>query len=256
MRLTVGQVENKICIVTGAAGSIGLATVRALLAEGGRVMMVDMSEERLRDAHASLGTNRAATCVADVTKAADAANYVAQTVALWGKVDVLFSNAGNDGPLVPTVDYPEDVFDSLMATHVRGCFLACKYTLPQMNEGGSIILTSSITGVKGVPNNVAYVAAKHAIVGIMRCVAREVAVRKIRVNTVNPGPLDNEFMRKAERRLSELTGKDWGAFYDSVIPAGRHGQPEEVARAVLFLASDQSSYTSGSTLMVDGALTA
>ena len=129
-------------------------------------------------------------------------------VATWGKIDVLFSNAGNDGPIIPTVGYPEDLFDRIIATHVRGCFLACKYTLPQTNDGGSIVITSSITGVKGVPGNCSYVAAKHVLVGLMRCIAKEVVPRRIRVNTANPGPIDNTFVRTAEKSMSQMIGRD------------------------------------------------
>lgn len=252
----MGAVEGKVCVVTGAAGSIGFATTQHLLNQGAKVVLVDLSEDRLKQAIARLNCERASYVVADVTRADRVRNYVDQTVARWGKIDVLFSNAGNDGPIIPTVDYPEDLFDKIIATHVRGCFLACKYTIPQMNDGGSIVITSSITGVKGVAGNCSYVAAKHALVGLMRCLAREVAPRRIRVNTVNPGPIDNEFMRTAERSMSTLIGRDAGEMFDEIIPLGRHGLPDEVARAVLFLASDQSSYTSGSMLMVDGAMCA
>jgi len=252
----MGQLDDKVCVVTGAAGSIGLATASLMLTEGAKVMMVDMSGERLRQAAETLNSSRVAWTVADVTKSQQVRQFVDNTVAKWGDIDVLFSNAGNDGPLIPTVDYPEDVFDSIIATHVRGCFLVCKYTLPKMRDGGSVVITSSITGVKGVAGNCSYVAAKHALVGLMRCLAKEVAPRGIRVNTVNPGPIDNDFMRTAERSMSKMLGRDAGAMFDQIIPLGRHGQIDEVARAVLFLASGQSSYTSGSTLMVDGALCA
>jgi NAD(P)-dependent dehydrogenase (short-subunit alcohol dehydrogenase family) len=252
----MGQLDGKVCIVTGAAGSIGLATTQLLLREGAKVMLVDLSEDRLRHAVAALDTPSAHYVVADVTKSDQVRHYVERTVTTWGRIDVLFSNAGNDGPIIPTVDYPEELFDSIIATHVRGCFLACKYTIPRMNDGGSIVITSSITGVKGVPGNCSYVAAKHALVGLMRCIAKEVAPRRIRVNTVNPGPINNAFMRTAEKSMSQMLGRDAGEMFDQIIPMGRHGMPEEVARAVLFLASDQSSYTSGSTLMVDGAMCA
>jgi NAD(P)-dependent dehydrogenase (short-subunit alcohol dehydrogenase family) len=104
---------------------------------------------------------------------------------------------------MPITEYPEDLFDQIIATHVRGCFLACKYTIPHMNDGGSIIVTSSTVGLKGVPGNCSYVAAKHALMGMMRCVSKEVAPRRIRVNSVNPGPVDNPFMRTAEKTLSK-----------------------------------------------------
>jgi NAD(P)-dependent dehydrogenase (short-subunit alcohol dehydrogenase family) len=252
----MGCLDGKVCIVTGAAGSIGLATTQLMLQEGAKVMLVDLSEDRLNQAAAVLDSERTDYAIADVTHAAQVRNYVDRTVARWGKIDVLFSNAGNDGPIIPTIDYPEDLFDKIVATHVRGCFLACKYAIPQMHDGGSIVITSSITGVKGVAGNCSYVAAKHALVGLMRCIAKEVAPRGIRVNTVNPGPIDNEFMRTAERSMSSLLGRDAGKMFDEIIPLKRHGLPDEVARAVLFLASGQSSYTSGSTLMVDGAMCA
>jgi NAD(P)-dependent dehydrogenase (short-subunit alcohol dehydrogenase family) len=252
----MGQLDGKVCIVTGAAGSIGADTARLMLAEGGKVMLVDKSAEGLERLAAGLPTERIATAIADVAQTEQVKAFVDATVAKWGAIDVLFSNAGNDGPLIPTVDYPEDIFDQIIATHVRGCFLVCKYTLPKMKDGGSVVITSSITGVKGVAGNCSYVAAKHALVGLMRCLAKEMAPRRIRVNTVNPGPIDNEFMRTAERSMSKMLGRDAGAMFDQIIPLGRHGRVEEVARAVLFLASDQSSYTTGSTLMVDGALCA
>jgi len=249
----LGLVEGKNCIVTGGAGSLGLASVRALLAEGANVTLVDLDADKLARTVRELGTDKAAFVAADVADAAATRNYVEQTVARWGKIDVLFSNAGNDGPLMPITDYPEDLFDRIIATHVRGCYLACKYTLPQMNDGGSIIITSSTVGVSGVPFNCSYVAAKHALMGIMRCVAKEVAPRRIRVNTVNPGPVDNVFMRTAEKSLSGILGRDAGEWFDEQIPFGRHAKPEEIAQAVCFLASDRSSYTSGTALMVDGA---
>jgi NAD(P)-dependent dehydrogenase (short-subunit alcohol dehydrogenase family) len=248
----LGLVEGKTCIVTGGAGSLGFASARALVAEGAKVMLVDLDAERLAQAARELGSNRAAFVAANVADAAQTRKYVAETVALWGKIDVLFSNAGNDGPLSPITDYPEDLFDQIIATHVRGCFLACKYTIPHMNDGGSIIVTSSTVGLKGVPGNCSYVAAKHALMGIVRCVAKEVAPRRIRVNSVNPGPVDNVFMRTAEKTLSEVIGRDAGEWFDEQIPFGRHARPEEIAQAVCFLASDRSGYTTGMPLMVDG----
>jgi len=200
---------------------------------------------------------RAAEFVAaDVTDTAQTKNYVEKTVKRFGKIDVLFSNAGNDGPLMPITEYPEDLFDKIVTTHVRGGFLALKYTIPQMNDGGSIIITSSIVGLKGVPGNCSYVAAKHALMGLMRGTAKEVASRRIRVNSVNPGPVDNAFMRTAEKTMSQLLGRDAGEWFDEQIPLGRHAKPEEIAQAVCFLASDRSSYTSGTALMVDGAFCA
>src|SRR5271170_3529301 len=117
----LGLVEGKTCIVTGGAGSLGLASVRGLLAEGARVMLVDLDADKLARTVGELATDKAAFVAADVTDAAQTRKYVGDTVARWGKIDVLFSNAGNDGPLMPITEYPEDLFDRIMATHVRGC---------------------------------------------------------------------------------------------------------------------------------------
>jgi NAD(P)-dependent dehydrogenase (short-subunit alcohol dehydrogenase family) len=252
----MAELADKTCIITGGSGSIGLATARLFLAEGAKVMLVDIDQPALDRAIADLASERVDAVLADVTKTEDTRSYVARTVAKWGKIDVLFSNAGNDGPLMPISEYPEELFDRIVTTHVRGCFLACKYVIPEMNDGGSIVITSSIVGVTGVPFNCAYVAAKHALVGLMRCVAKEVGRRGIRVNTVNPGPVDNEFMRTAERSMSKVIGREAGAFFDEQIPLGRHAQPEEVAAAVGYLASARSRYTSGSMIMVDGGFCA
>jgi len=131
----MGFLEGKVSIVTGGAGSIGLATVEAFLAEGAKVMLVDLDAEKLARATQALKSDKAAFVAADVTDANQTRRYVSETVKRWGKIDVLFSNAGNDGPLMPITEYPEDLFDRIIATRVRGCFLSCKYTLPQMNDG-------------------------------------------------------------------------------------------------------------------------
>jgi NAD(P)-dependent dehydrogenase (short-subunit alcohol dehydrogenase family) len=251
----MGMMDGKVCIVTGGAGSIGLATARMFVHAGARVMLVDRREESLRLAAAELGDQ--ADCVhADVSIAAQVKRYVDDTVARWGKIDVLFSNAGNSGVIAPVTEYPEDVFDSVVAVHLRGAFLACKYAIPQMNDGGAIIITSSIMGVRSDAGVCAYTAAKHAQVGFMRSVAKEVAPRRIRVNTIHPGPVDNDFQREVEQGLSRVVKRDATEMLDELIPLHRHATPEEVARAVLFLASDQSAFTTGSLLMVDGGLSA
>jgi len=167
---------------------------------------------------------------------------------------VLFSNAGNSGVMAPVVEYPEDVFDSVLAVHVRGAFLACKHGLPAMRDGASLVICSSVAGMRGDPGVSAYITAKHAQVGLMRSVSKEAAERRIRVNTVHPGPVDNEFQRNLEQRLSPVLGEDATAFFDRLIPLRRHAHPDEIARAVLWLASDDSSFTTGTTLMVDGGM--
>ncbi|MGZ5897870.1 MAG: SDR family NAD(P)-dependent oxidoreductase, partial [Xanthobacteraceae bacterium] len=140
----MGLLDNKICVVTGGAGSVGLASAKAFVREGGKVMIVDLKAEDAARAAKEINSPNVASCGADVSSAADTKAYLSATVAKWGKIDVLFSNAGNPGQAAPLTDYPEDVFDRTLAIHAKGAFLACKYGLPQMNDGGSIIITSSL----------------------------------------------------------------------------------------------------------------
>jgi NAD(P)-dependent dehydrogenase (short-subunit alcohol dehydrogenase family) len=248
--------DGRVCIITGGAGSIGLASASLLLQEGARVMLVGRHEESLT--HAAKILNRSAdflgTIKANVAEAKETQNYIHQTAAKWGKIDVLFSHAGISGVIKPITEYPEEVFDAVMAINIRGSFLACKYGLPQMNDGGSIILTSSIMGVTADPGVCAYAVSKHALIGLMRTVAKEAAPRKIRVNILAPGPIDNSFQTKIEEQLTEVVGEDGTQFLNRIIPLGRHGQAEEIARSVLFLASDQSSFSTGSIFMADGGM--
>jgi NAD(P)-dependent dehydrogenase (short-subunit alcohol dehydrogenase family) len=219
-------------------------------------MLVDLDEDELHRAVAGLPPERVAIKVADVRQAVHVEAYIDATVARWGKIDVLFSNAGNPGAIAPLADYPEDVFDDVYRVHVRGAFLACKYGIAQMNDGGSVIITSSVAGLRGDRGVYAYITAKHAQIGLMRSVAKEAATRRIRVNTIHPGPTRNSFQSGIEKQLSAVLGRDAGRFFDELIPLGRHAAPEEIARSVLFLASEQSSFMTGSLLVVDGGMSA
>ncbi len=248
--------DNKCCIITGGAGSLGLESARLLLDEGARVLLVDRSQEDLDTAAADLGGDNVLTAVADVTDAGQTQAYIDKAIDAWGQLDVLFSNAGVSGTNAPITDYPEDIFDNVIDVNVKGSFLACKYAIPHMTSGGSIIVTSSIMGVQARPNSVGYITSKHALVGLVRCVAREVASRNIRVNILAPGPIDNEFQTTIEDRISKTMGIDATAMLDQMIPLGRHARPGEVAKSVLFLASDQSSFSTGSVFMADGGFNA
>jgi len=252
----MGIMNGKICIVTGGAGSIGLASAALLLKEGAVVMLVGHNEENLARAAKTLNASPSVlgTMKANVADTQETQKYINNTVARWGKIDVLFSHAGISGVVKPITEYPEDIFDAVMAVNVRGSFLACKYGLPQMNDGGSIIITSSIMGVRADPGVCAYATSKHALIGLMRTVAKEVASRKIRVNILAPGPIDNSFQSRIEEQLTEVVGQDGTEFLNGIIPLGRHGRAEEIARMVLFLASDQSSFSTGSIFMADGGM--
>lgn len=248
--------QDKVCLVTGAAGSIGLASSELFLREGGKLMLVDRDEAGLAIARAALGahTPNMDGVAADVADATAMRDCIGRTVSRWGRIDVLFCNAGLSGVIRPVTEYPEDVFDAVMAVNVRACFLACKYGLPQMNDGGSIIMTSSVVGVTSDPGICAYATSKHAVIGLMRSVAKEAAPRRIRVNAIAPGPIDNAFQKNIETGIGAAIGRDAGKLLDALIPLRRHGRAEEIARAALFLASDQSSFTTGSVLMADGGM--
>ncbi|CAD7038376.1 NAD(P)-dependent oxidoreductase [Pseudorhizobium endolithicum] len=246
--------EGKTCIITGGAGSLGLATARLFLEQGARVVLVDISEVSLEEAAADLPSDRIELIAADVACSTDAERYVEQTVERFGPVDILFSNAGNFGTVAPIADYPLDVFEQVLAVHIRGAFLAAKSAVPKMRDGGSIVITSSVAGMRGDAGVYGYITAKHAQVGLMRCLAKELAPRNIRVNTIHPGPIENGFQLAVEQGLGEAIGADGTQFFNEMIPLRRHGTAEEVARSVLYLASDQSSFVTGTTLMVDGGM--
>lgn len=250
----MGQLEGKTCLITGGAGSLGLATARLFVEEGARLMLTDLDEGTVKKAVAGLPGDGVAGVAADVTRATDVERVVEETVARFGAIDVLFSNAGNFGVVAPIQDQPEDVFDAVLAVHVKGAFLFCKYAVPQMNDGGSIVITSSVAGTTGGPGGHSYITAKHAQIGLMRCLALELAPRRIRANTIHPGPIDNTFQLAVENKMSEFIGRDATAFFNERVPLHRHAAPEEIARSVLYLASPQSSFTTGAMLMVDGGM--
>ncbi len=167
---------------------------------------------------------------------------------------MLFSNAGNFGTVAPIESYPEDVLDAVYAVHVRGAFLMAKHAVPRMRDGGSIIITSSVAGVRGDPGVYGYIVAKHAQVGLMRVLAKELAPRRIRVNTIHPGPIDNGFQHAVEAGLGAAIQRDGAEFFNALIPLGRHATPHEIAQSVLYLASDESRFTTGLRMMVDGGM--
>lgn len=248
------KLDHRHALITGGAGSIGLATARLFCDEGARVTLTDLPGPALKAALTELPAGRAQVLAHDVTRADEWQQVVRDAVARFGPLDVLFSNAGNSGVMAPVVDYPDEVFDSVIAVHVRGAFLACKHGLPAMRDGGSLVICSSVAGKRGDPGVSAYITAKHAQIGLMRSVSKEAAARGIRVNSVHPGPVGNAFQDDLERRLTGVLGRDATRFFDEMIPLGRHARPEEIARSVLYLASDDSSFTTGSTLMVDGGM--
>jgi NAD(P)-dependent dehydrogenase (short-subunit alcohol dehydrogenase family) len=249
----VGRLSGRVAVITGGEGSVGMATARAFVREGARVALLGIEAGQLAEGGRELGDEALAiTC--DVTVAAQVRAAITQTVQHFGRLDIVFSNAGIFGAVAPVADYPDDEFDRVLAVHVRGSFLLCKHAMPVLSDGGSIVINSSVVGLTSDPGITAYAVAKHAVVGLMRTVAKEGAARAIRVNTVHPGPIDNEFQHRIEMAATGAPRAEAAKVFDGMIPLGRHARPEEIAAAVLFLASDESSFVTGSALVVDGGM--
>ena len=258
------RLAGKIALITGGAGGIGQAAARQFAAEGARVVLVDRDEEALQSVVGSIGEDRASYAIADVTQPEQVQSYVAAAVERWGGIDILLANAGIEGTIAPIPDYPVDMFDQVMAVNVRGVWLGLKYVIPVMRErgGGSIVITSSTAGIGGNADMSAYVTSKHAVIGMMRAAALECAPLGIRVNTVNPAPIETRMMRSLEEMRvaaadsSEVTVERTKQAFAARIPLQRYGNPEEVAKLMLFLASSESSFCTGGVYMVDGGRSA
>jgi NAD(P)-dependent dehydrogenase (short-subunit alcohol dehydrogenase family) len=260
----MARLEGKVAVITGATGGIGSAAARLFAEEGARVALVDLDESALQETVRSIGEEKASYTVADVTQPEQAQAYINAAVDRWGGIDVLLANAGIEGTLSPITDYPIDVFDRVMAVNVRGVWLGIKYVVPVMSGrgGGSIVITSSTAGIGGSSEMSAYTTSKHAVIGLMRTAALEGAPSGIRVNTVNPAPIETRMMRSIEDMRvaalddSKVTVEVAKQSFADRIPLQRYGDPEEVARMMLFLASDDSSFCTGGVYMVDGGRSA
>jgi NAD(P)-dependent dehydrogenase (short-subunit alcohol dehydrogenase family) len=247
------QLENKRAIVTGGAGGIGRATALAFAAEGASVAVVDLDADRaagvVDEIHALGG--QAIALVADVADEADIRRVVDETVAAFGGIDVVFNNAGLIRRAT-AIDTTVEEWDRVFGVNVRSIFLMAKYAVPVMaaGGGGSIINTGSGWGLTGGANALSYCASKGAVVNMTRALAIDHGPQGIRVNSVNPGDTNTGMLRDEARQLSAEEDAFLAGSADR--PLGRMGEPEEIAAAVVWLASDASSYVTGSALVVDG----
>lgn len=250
----MGRLDGKVAIITGGAGGIGKAAGQRFVEEGADVLLVDLDEAALQQACAEIGSNKVSYFVADVTKADDNHAMVATATERYGGVDALLANAGIEGDVASILDYDEARFDQVMAVNVKGPFLGLKAAIPALNArgGGSVIITSSVAGVRGAPGVTPYVTSKHAVIGMMKSAAKELAGQNIRVNTVNPSPVDTRMMRSLEEGMAPGAAEQAKAAMEANIPLGRYAQPEDIANVMLFLVSDDASFVSGSVYMADG----
>jgi NAD(P)-dependent dehydrogenase (short-subunit alcohol dehydrogenase family) len=242
----MGQYDGKRAVITGGTSGIGLATARLLLDHGARVLVSGRAREALASARKELGGN-AIVLESDAASLADIDRLADRVQSEFGTFDLLFVNAGQTG-FVAFESMTEAVYDQLLAVNAKGAYFTVQKLAPLMNEGGAVILTTSIADVKGFALASAYSASKAALRSMGRSLARELLPRGIRVNAVSPGPIDTPIIDKAapkdvadqiKRQLRENN------------PMQRFGRPEEVAKAVLFLAFE-ATYTTGAELAVDG----
>lgn len=254
----MARLQDKVAVITGGAGGIGVAAGQLFVQEGAKVLLVDLHEAALQQAVQTMGGEAASYEVADVTQPEHTQRYVRTAVERYGGIDVFVANAGVEGVVQPISDYPIEVFDHVMAVNVRGVWLGLKYVLPQLHKrgGGSIIITSSVAGIRGTAGVSAYIASKHAVIGLMRTAALEGAPFGIRVNTVNPAPIETRMMRALEEGFAPGAAQQAKQRIATSVPLQRYGTPEEVAQLMLFLASDESRYCTGGVYMVDGGMSA
>ncbi len=254
----MGKLDGKVAIITGGAGGIGRAAGRIFAGEGARVMLVDLNADALAEAARGIGGEDVAYHAADVTDPAQSDGYVQATVDRFGAVDIALLNAGIEGDVVALVDYPDALYDKVMAVNVKGVWLGLKRVFPLMERrgGGSIVITSSTAGIRAVRGLSAYTTSKHAVIGMMRAAAMEGAPSDIRVNTVNPAATDTRMITSIEEKMGFAVGDPSNRPMAAGTPLKRYGEPEEVARLMLFLASDDSSFCTGGVYMVDGGVSA
>ena len=251
-------VEGKSVIITGGAGEIALAAARQFLQGGAQVLLVDLDEARLQAAVATLHSERVRYRVGDVTSEADTRAYVGYAIEVFGKVDVLLANAGIEGEVAPVSDYDTANFRRVLDINVTGVFLGIKHVFPVMaaHGGGSIVITSSVAGVSGMSGLAAYNSSKHAVIGLMRACAKDGGEHNIRVNTVNPAPVEGRMIQSLELGSMPDTPEMMREALIESIPLHRYGLPEDVANLMVFLASEESRFLTGGVYMVDGGMTA
>jgi NAD(P)-dependent dehydrogenase (short-subunit alcohol dehydrogenase family) len=249
----MNALTNKVAIVTGGASGIGRATAVLFAQEGAAVAIPDINPEQGQSAVAEIEAagGKAIFIACNVAQAEDCRRAVEQTVAAFGGVHILFNNAGIIRR-ANVIDTTEEEWDRVMAVNVKSIFLMSKYAIPYMEKagGGSIINTSSGWGLKGGGDAVSYCASKGAVTNMTRAMAIDHGKQNIRVNAICPGDTDTPMLRNEARQLGEVEEKFLAE--SAQRPLGRYAQPIEIAQAVLYLASEASSYVTGTALVVDG----
>ena len=246
----MSKLKDKVAIITGATSGIGLATAKRFLSEGAKVVLTGRSEEKLNALKPELEGDYL-LIKAEASSTADSNALIEKTVEAFGRVDVLFLNAGIFR-LEPMGHLSEEIFDEIYNVNVKGPIFTVNAALPHLNEGGSIIFNTSIVGAKGFPAMTTYGSSKAALRSVTRTLASELGPRKIRVNSIAPGPIDTPIYGKHNAPQEQIN--EMAENMPSMVPLGRFGNADEIATTALFLASEDASFITGSEIPVDGGL--
>lgn len=250
------ELEGRVALVTGAGRGIGLATVERLSRAGARIVAFDLPSSNWTDVEKSV-SGAHLVIEGDVSIAADWERAVSSALAQFGRLDIVVNNAGISGTIGPLVEYCDEEFDRVLQVNARGVYLGMKHSARAMLErGGAIVNVSSVSGIGGGRFTIAYSASKHAVVGMTKVAASELAAHGIRVNAVCPSPTSTEMMFALERTRSPADPEAVRRTMSKMIPMGRYAEPEEIAATVMFLVSDAASFITGTAIPIDGGLKA
>ena len=252
------KLKDKIAIITGGADGIGRVTAEFFLKEGAEVLIFDNNKANLKNTIKEINSKKISHFFGDVTVLEDNLKAVELAKEKFGGLDIFIANAGIEGNVKNIEDYDVETFDKVMNVNIKGVFLGLKASIPAMSDrgGGSYIISSSVAGLTGAPGLAPYATSKHAVTGLMRSAAKECAERNIRVNSINPSPVETRMMRSIEEGLMPEDSNKAKDIFESNIPMGRYAKADDVAKLMLFLASDDSSFITGSVYTIDGGNTA
>ena len=252
------DLAGQVAVVTGGCGGIGFTTVKRFLGAGAKVLLVDRLPQEVEAAITRLDSKDAAGFAGDVSSAQVNAAMFRAAVERFGGIDVVMLNAGLEGVVQPLIDYPEAEFDRVVAVNLKGTFLGLKEAAPHLQRrgGGSIVVTAAIEGLAGSRQLSAYVASKHAVLGLVKVAALEFAPLRIRVNAIAPGPIENRMMRSIEEQSAVGHADQVKAALNAQVAMRRYGTNEEIAEMALFLASSRASYSTGGVFLADGGFLA